>query len=154
MKVRLKQFLEMRGADSGPPEMLLALPALWVGLLYDAIAQDEAIQVIRAWSVDQIQTLHRDVPEKGLNTPIDNRTLREVARDVVAISARGLQRRAKMHNGQDESAYLAPVAEIARTGQTHAQRMIRMVKETGSIEGMLKTCQINPQNNDFFKNIL
>jgi glutamate--cysteine ligase len=153
-EVRLKRFLEMRGADSGPPEMLLALPAFWVGLLYDAAAQDEALQVIREWSVDDIQAMHRDVPEKGLYTPIGSRTLQDVAQDIVTISACGLRRRAKMHKGQDESAYLAPLAEIAHTGRTHAQQMIEIVEKTGSVEEILKNYQINPQKRDFFKNTL
>jgi glutamate--cysteine ligase len=153
-EVRLKRFLEMRGADSGPPEMLLALPAFWVGLLYDSIAQDEALQAIRTWSVDNIRTMHRDVPKKGLGTRIGNRTLQEIAQEVVAISMGGLHRRARMHNGHDESIYLAPLVEIAQTGRTHAQRMIEMVEATGSVEAMLKNYEVNSHHNYFFKKIL
>jgi glutamate--cysteine ligase len=133
----------MRGADSGPPDMLLALSAFWVGLLYDDIAQDEAQQVIREWSIGDIQAMHRDAPKKGLTTAIGNRTLMDVAQDIVAISIRGLRRRAKMHNGHDESAYLALLVEIANTGRTHAQRMIEMVEKTGSVQQMLENYQVN-----------
>jgi len=83
----------MRGADCGPSEMLIALPALWVGLLYDSAAQEEALQLIRPWSVAQILTAYAQAPQYGLKTPIGNRTLQTIAKEVLAISIRGLQRR-------------------------------------------------------------
>lgn len=136
-EVRLKRFLEMRGADSGPPEMLVALPAFWAGLLYDSIAQDEALQVIREWSIDQILTLHAQTPRSGLATVINNRTLQAVAKEILTISTRGLQRRARVENGHDESIYLNPLIEIAKTGKTMATKMIEMVEETGSVEAVV-----------------
>jgi glutamate--cysteine ligase len=137
-EVRLKQFIEMRGADSGPPAMQLALPAFWVGLLYDAIAQDEALQLIRSWPVDEILALHTQVPRHGLETSIQNRSLQKIAQDVLAISAKGLQRRAKMRGGHDESIYLAPLVDIAQTGRTVATQMIEMFKKTGSVETVVR----------------
>jgi glutamate--cysteine ligase len=137
-EVRLKRFLEMRGADCGSPEMLIALPSFWVGLLYDSIAQDEALQVIKEWSVDQILTMHAQTPREGLATVINNRTLHDVAKEVLAISIRGLQRRARKQNGHDESLYLAPLLEIAQTGQTIATKMTELFDETGSIEAVVK----------------
>ncbi len=137
-EVRLKRFLEMRGADSGPPQMLIALPTFWVGLLYDSIAQDEALQVIREWSIDQILILHAQTPRSGLATVIKNRTLQEVAQEVLAISARGLQRRARKEKDQDESQYLDPLIEIAKTGRTIATKMIEMFEETGSVENVVR----------------
>ena len=137
-EVRLKQFLEMRGADSGPPEMQLALPAFWVGLLYDSIAQDEALQLIRAWSPEQILTLHAQVPRQGLATLMNHQALHSIAREVLAISAKGLKRRAKMAGGYDESLYLAPLVEIAQTGRTIATKMTEMFQETGSVESVVR----------------
>jgi glutamate--cysteine ligase len=137
-EVRLKKFLEMRGADCGPPEMLIALPTFWVGLLYDSIAQDEALQVIREWSIKQILTMHAQTPRQGLATVINNRSLQHVAQEVLAISARGLQRRARKQNGHDESIYLNPLIEIAKTGRTIATRMIEMFEETGSVEAVVQ----------------
>lgn len=137
-EVRLKQFLEMRGADCGPPEMLTALPAFWVGLLYDSIAQDEASQMIREWPVDQILALHAQTPRQGLAATINNRTLQAVAQEVLAISARGLQRRARIENGHDESIYLNPLIEIAKTGRTIATQMIEMAEEMKSVEAVVR----------------
>lgn len=137
-EVRLKQFIEMRGADCGPPEMLIALPTFWVGLLYDSIAQDEALQVIKEWSVDQILSMHAQSPRYGLATIINNRTLKDVAQEVLAISARGLQRRARKEKGQDESVYLAPLMEIATTGRTIATQMIDLFEKTGSVEAVTR----------------
>jgi glutamate--cysteine ligase len=137
-EVRLKQFLEMRGADSGPPDMQVALPAFWVGLLYDPIAQDEALQLVRTWSIDQILALHTQVPRQGLAASIGNRTLQEVAQDVLAISAGGLQRRAKMAMGHDESLYLAPLFDIAHTGRTLATDMIELFEKIGSVEAVVE----------------
>lgn len=133
-EVRLKQFLEMRGADSGPPEMMLALPAFWVGLLYDSTAQDEALQLIGEWSVDQIFTLHAQVPRQGLQTKINNQPLQKVAQDVLKISDQGLRRRAKKNQIQDESIYLDPLRDIAETGRTIAGKMISIFHETGNLE--------------------
>ncbi len=138
-EVRLKRFLEMRGADCGPPEMMIALPAFWVGLLYDSIAQDEALQMIREWPMDQILAMHTQTPRQSLATVINNRTLQDVAQEVLAISARGLQRRGKMLDGHDESVYLEPLLEIAQTGRTVATKMIEMFEETGSVEAVVRT---------------
>lgn len=137
-EVRLKRFLEMRGADCGPPEMLMALPAFWVGLLYDSAAQDEALQVIQEWPIEQILMMHAQTPRQGLATVINNRTLQDVAQEVLAISARGLQRRAHKQKGHDESIYLNPLIEIAKTGRTIATKMIEMFEETGSVEKVVR----------------
>ena len=137
-EVRLKQFLEMRGADCGPPEMLIALPAFWVGLLYDSIAQDETLQMIREWSVDQILALHAQAPRQGLAATINNRTLQDIAQEVLAISTRGLQRRAHRKNGYDESIYLNPLIEIAKTGRTIATQMMAKFEETRSVEAVVR----------------
>lgn len=137
-EVRLKQFLEMRGADSGPPGMQLALPAFWVGLLYDPVAQDEALQLIRAWPIDQILALHAQVPRQGLASSIHSRSLWDIAQEALAISARGLQRRARVMMGHDESVYLAPLFEIVQTGRTIATQMMEMFQKTKSVEAVVR----------------
>ena len=118
-EVRLKRYLEMRGADSGPPEMLMALPALWVGLLYDTGAQGEAAALVAGNSSGDWQALHRDVPRLGLAAPWCGGTVASLAREVVAIAKRGLAAR-----GLGEEAYLAPIEEIAATGRTLADRWL------------------------------
>ena len=120
-EVRLKKFLEMRGADAGSAAMVQAKPALWVGLLYDDAAQKAARALTRGWTLEQIRQLRADAPRLGLEAAIGGRSLRDVARDVLAISADGLRAR-----GLGEEAYLAPLHEIAESGMTQADRILQM----------------------------
>jgi len=123
--VRLKRFLEMRGADAGSFGALMALPALWTGLLYDAQALDEAIALTRDWSSAERQALRDAVPKLGLNTPFRGRTLREVAREILQVALGGLQRRAKRNrNGEDERKALEPLLLIAEEGRSAADRLL------------------------------
>ncbi|HWT09438.1 MAG TPA: glutamate--cysteine ligase [Roseomonas sp.] len=117
--VRLKRFLEMRGADAGAPAFLNALPAFWVGLIYDDAAQKAARALTRGWSVEQIRALREAVPAQGLTATIAGRSLRDVARDVLAIARGGLVAR-----GLDEALFLDPVDAIVATGQTQADRWL------------------------------
>ena len=120
-EVRLKRFLEMRGADGGPWKQLCALPALWVGLLYDAVAQDEAAQLIKGWRAEDHARLRQEAPRRGLAAEIGSRTLQDVARDMLAIARGGLKRRACMSwDGRDETTYLAALDQIVATGRTPA----------------------------------
>jgi glutamate--cysteine ligase len=117
--VRLKRFLEMRGADAGSVAMLMAKPAFWTGLLYDAAAQKAAAALIRGWDVPALRALRAEVPRLGLKAAIGGRSLRDVARDAVAISRDGLVAR-----GLGEEVYLAPLEEIAESGLTQADRWL------------------------------
>lgn len=137
-EVRLKRFLEMRGADCGPQEMLIALPALWVGLLYDPQAQDEALQLIKSWSFDQMLTTYQQTPLQGLRTVLGNRNLQTIAQDVLAISDQGLKRRANWSADRDESSYLNPLWEIVESGRTVATKMIEDYEKTGNIEAVVR----------------
>src|SRR5689334_8357465 len=92
-EVRLKRFLEMRGSDAGPWRRLPALPALWVGLLYDDASLDAAWQMVKGWSAAQRQQLRDEVPRLGLKAKIDGRTLHEIAADCLALARSGLKRR-------------------------------------------------------------
>ncbi len=120
-EVRLKKFLEMRGADSGNAAMILAKPAFWVGLIYDDAAQKAARALTRAWTLDEIMQMRAEVPQQGLQARIAGRELRDVAREVLAISADGLRAR-----GLGEEAYLAPLWEIAESGMTQADRILQL----------------------------
>ncbi|MCG8447492.1 MAG: glutamate--cysteine ligase [Hyphomicrobiales bacterium] len=123
-EVRLKRFIEMRGADGGPWRRLCALPAFWVGLLYDAGTQDEALQLVKDWSFKEIEGLRAAVPREGLNAVIGGRTVREVASDVVALSRQGLGRRAQTDDGDDESGFLDTVEDIIAKGRTPAEDLL------------------------------
>ncbi|SUE42934.1 glutamate--cysteine ligase [Roseomonas gilardii] len=117
--VRLKRFLEMRGADVGSPAMIVAHPAFWTGLLYDDAAQKAGLELVRGWSVEEMRRLRTEVPKLGLRAEIGGRPLRDVARDAVRIAHDGLAAR-----GLGEEKFLAPVEEIAETGQTQADRWL------------------------------
>ncbi|WP_028879933.1 glutamate--cysteine ligase [Terasakiella pusilla] len=125
-EVRLKKFLEMRGADGGPWSRLCALPAFWVGLLYDAQALDQAEQLIKDWSLEDNEYLRERVPYTALNTDFKGRTIGDFALDVLDIAQEGLKRRGiKNAQGQDESKFLDPLYVIAESGQTQAELMLK-----------------------------
>lgn len=119
--VRLKRFLEMRGADVGSPAMIVAQPAFWVGLIYDDAAQKAAAALVRDWTVAEMQALRLAAPREGLRARIQGRSLAEVARDALAIARDGLKAR-----GLGEEVYLAPLEEIAASGLTQADRMLAL----------------------------
>jgi len=123
-EVRLKRFLEMRGADAGPADMLMALPAFWVGLLYDQTSLDAAWDLVKGWSDAQRQALRDAVPKEGLAATVAGRRLSEIAAEVLELSRAGLSRRAKRDAaGRDESIFLAPLEEILARGRTLAQSL-------------------------------
>ncbi|MDO9710511.1 glutamate--cysteine ligase [Paracraurococcus lichenis] len=119
--VRLKRFLEMRGSDAGSAAMIVAKPALWVGLLYDDAAQKAAAALTRDWTVEEIRALRLAVPREALGASIRGRSLRDVARDMVAIARDGLKAR-----GLGEEVYLAPLDEIVASGLTQADRLLQL----------------------------
>jgi glutamate--cysteine ligase len=123
--VRLKRFLEMRGADAGSFAALWALPALWTGLLYDSQALDAAVALTRDWSEDERQGLRDAVPRLGLNMLFRGRTLRDIGREVVDLAQGGLKRRARLdRSGEDEAKALAPLVEIVEQGRSSADRLL------------------------------
>ena len=117
--VRLKRFLEMRGADAGAPAFLNALPAFWVGLLYDDAAQKAARALTKDWSVAEMRALREAVPAAGLTATIAGRSLVDVSRDVLAIARDGLTAR-----GLHEAMFLDPLDAVVATGQTQADRWL------------------------------
>lgn len=125
-EVRMKSFLEMRGADGGPWGRICALPALWVGLLYDETARDAAWDLVKGWSIETRQTLRDSVPRLGLDAPIaGGGTLRDLAGPVLAIARLGLHNRARLNSmGDNESGYLAPLDQVVATGQTPAEALL------------------------------
>ncbi|MGD0531323.1 MAG: glutamate--cysteine ligase [Methyloceanibacter sp.] len=119
--VRLKRFLEMRGADSGSLSQLSALPALWVGLLYEPAALAEASALVSDWRMSELQHLRDHVPRLALDTPFRGGTLCNVAREVVRIAEQGLMRRGLLdRDGEDEHKYLAQLIETAGEGRSPA----------------------------------
>ena len=128
-EVRLKRYLEMRGADSGPLPMLSALPALWVGLLYDQGALDAAWDLVKGWSVADHDFLRRETPKTGLATQFKGRPLAELGREVVEIAHAGLRARKRLDaQGRDETIYLAPLDRAVASGQALADELLEKWK--------------------------
>ena len=118
-EVRLKRFLEMRGADSGPWARICALPAFWVGLLYDSDALAAAWDVAKDWTAEMRNGLRNDAAQYGLKAKIGNRTVQDVAKEVLSISEAGLKRRARPGAMSfDETSFLEPLKAIAQSGVT------------------------------------
>jgi glutamate--cysteine ligase len=124
-EVRLKRYLEMRGADVGRPEMIVALSAFWVGLLYDEAALAGAEDLTRPWSASQRQALRDEVPRLGLKGAVAGRPVLDVAKDVLALAEAALARRACLDEvGRDETRFLRPLRAILERGSTDAEALL------------------------------
>ncbi len=124
-EVRLKRFLEMRGADAGSHRVLCALPAFWTGLLYHQPSLDAAYDLVKDWTAEERQQLRNEVPRLALKTPFRDGTVLGVAREAVNLAAAGLKARGHtdLITG-DESIFLQPLVEIVESGQTDAERLL------------------------------
>lgn len=126
-EVRLKQYLEMRGADSAPLGRLCALPALWAGIFYDGQALAAAWDLCKDWAVEDHERLRADVARLGLRAQVAGRTVQDVARDMVAIARSGLKNRSRLNGDEaDETIYLVELEEIADSGVTPAERLLQL----------------------------
>ncbi len=131
-EVRLKRYIEMRGADAGPRSHIAALPALWVGLLYDAEALDAANRLVADWTAAERQALRDAVPRSALATPFRSGTARDLAREVLAIARGGLKRRGRLDaQGRDEGVHLDVLDEIVASGKTLAERLLADFEANG-----------------------
>jgi glutamate--cysteine ligase len=123
--VRLKRYLEMRGADSGPTRNLLALPALWAGILYDDLSLDAAWDLVKRWSAADRQKLRDEVPKVGLAATVGGHTVSEIATDILKLARAGLTRRERLDlGGQDETRYLEVLEDRLARGTTPAQELL------------------------------
>lgn len=142
-EVRLKTFLEMRGADSGPWARICALPALWVGLLYDDEALAEAWDVAKGWTVEERGRLRADAARLGFDAEIGGRSVRDIALQILDISRRGLARRARLGNlKEDETTYLDPLVKIAESGETMGEYTTRRFLDEldGDAKALFEEC--------------
>src|SRR3954447_14242213 len=136
-EVRLKRYLEMRGADGGPWRTLPSLTAFWVGLLYDDTALDACWEIVKDWTAAERQKLRDDVPTLGFKATIRGRSLLEISRQTLTLAEQGLVRRKKLdQNGRDETRYLRPLQEIVARGITPAEELLEKYRNAwkGSAE--------------------
>jgi glutamate--cysteine ligase len=121
-EVRLKRYLEMRGADCGSAAHILALSAFWVGLLYDEASLDAAYEMVKDWTAVERQALRDEVPRLGLATPFRGASVNDLARQALALSRAGLKQRAcRDHHSFDERRYLAPLESYVEDKRTSAE---------------------------------
>lgn len=142
-EVRLKRYLEMRGADGGPWSRLCALPALWAGLLYHPPSLDAAWEMARDWTLEERIKLRGDVPRLGLNASIRGRSVRELARELIELASAGLAARDRLNAaGDDETGFLSPLQEVAETGITPAERKLALFQGPwkGSVDPVFTEC--------------
>jgi glutamate--cysteine ligase len=125
-EVRLKSFLEMRGADGGPWNRICALPAFWVGLLYDQSALDAAWDLVKDWSMEEREALRGAVPKQALDAALPGGgRLQDLAKEVLAIARSGLSARARLNtSGDNETGFLETLDEIVASGKVPAQRLL------------------------------
>jgi len=126
-EVRIKRYMEMRGADGGPWRRLCALPAVWVGLLYDQASLDAAWDLVRDWTAEERQTLRNEVPKTALATPFRSTTVGGIAHQVLEIARAGLRARNRTDRfGDTEAHFLNAVEEIVEEGRTPAEVMLAL----------------------------
>lgn len=141
-EVRLKRYLEMRGADVGPRRRLPALSAFWVGLLYDDVCLDAAWDLVKGWNAEERQRLRDHVPRLGLKAEVGGRTALDLARECLALAHNGLARRARLTGGRDETIYLEPLDEIVARGRTPAEELLEKFhgRWDGSVDPVFVEC--------------
>jgi len=141
-EVRLKRYLEMRGADAGPRPLLPALPALFVGLLYEPSCLDAAWDIVKPWDAEARETLRAEVPRLGLSATIAGRQLREIGVEVLGLARKGLAARERLDAaGRDETHFLDPLDAIVH-GRSEGERLVELYKTKwqGSVEPAFTEC--------------
>ncbi|MEP6065235.1 MAG: glutamate-cysteine ligase family protein, partial [Paracoccaceae bacterium] len=126
-EARVKQFIEMRGADGGPWRRLCALPAFWVGLMYDQSSLDAAWDLVKGWDAETRDALRVEASVAGLAAQVGNINMHDIAREAVAISDAGLKARGFPGSGglvPDETHFLNALKESLETGQAPADELL------------------------------
>jgi len=140
-EVRLKKYLEMRGADGGPWNRLCALPAFWVGLLYDSTALDAAWDLVKDFTLAERHALRDGVPKHAFKLPFRGASVRELALEALKIAGHGLARRNRTNNtGATEAVFLEPLIEFAEANQTPAERKLELFRTewNGSVDSVFR----------------
>ncbi|MGM0622289.1 MAG: glutamate--cysteine ligase, partial [Bacteroidota bacterium] len=127
--IRLKQFIEMRGADAGCVAHVAAVSALWTGLLYDNTSLEETYELISTWNINELKEMRSRVPKDGLNAASGNLHAGKIAKQICRIAESGLKRRSELLGIDDESNFLAPVRKITATGVTPAEMLLQLCEK-------------------------
>ena len=135
----------MRGSDSGPWDRICALPAFWVGILYDSHSLDGAWDLVKHWTAEERETLRRLAPVLGLRTPLPGGkgTLQTLAKEVLAISRSGLKARGRLStSGDDETGFLSELESIAESGKTPAEHLLARYRNVwkGDLSHLFEEC--------------
>jgi glutamate--cysteine ligase len=144
-EVRLKRYLEMRGADCGSPAHILALPAFWVGLLYDASSLDAAYDMVKDWTASERQALRDAVPRLALSAPFRRGIVNDLASQALDLSRAGLKQRARRdHRSFDEARYLAPLESFVERQRTSAEAWLEAYQKrwSGKIDPIFAEAEI------------
>ena len=142
-EVRLKRFLEMRGADGGPWARLCALPALWAGLLYHQPSLEAAWDITRDWSMEERLNLRKEVPKLGLKATVRGRSVQSMALEVIELARIGLSARNRLNSaGDNESGFLATLQDVAERGLTPADQKLTLFHGAwkGSVDPVFAEC--------------
>jgi glutamate--cysteine ligase len=142
-EVRLKKYLEMRGADAGPWDSLCALPALWAGLLYHQPSLDAAWDIARDWSMEERLKLRQEVPKLGLKAEVQGRSMQSIALEVLELANEGLLKRNCLGGaGDNETGFLTTLQEIASSGVTLAESKLNRFhgEWNNSVDPVFTTC--------------
>jgi len=140
-EVRLKKYLEMRGADGGRWSRLCALPAFWTGLLYDDAALDAAWDLVKDFTLAERHALRDGVPKRALKLPFRGATVRELAGEALKIAVSGLARRNRQNSkGMNETEFLGPLIEYVDANQTPAERKLELFHKSwnGSVDPLFR----------------
>jgi glutamate--cysteine ligase len=140
-EVRLKRYIEMRGADGGPWRRVPSLPAFWVGLIYDDANLDACWQIVKDWTAQERQKLRDEVPRLGFKAMVRGRSVLDLARESLSLAEKGLVRRRRLdRNGRDETRYLRPLQEIVDRGITPAEELLEKFRGpwNGSVEPLFE----------------
>lgn len=139
--VRLKRFIEMRGADASCVAHISALGAFWAGLFYDAGALDSAYSLTQEWDIETIREVRRQVPKLALKAAHGNLNAWDAARRLIEISSAGLSNRSNALGIENENRYLEPIVQIAESGITQAERHLENYHNhwRGNLAGMIRS---------------
>ena len=140
-EVRLKKFIEVRGADAGNWRRTCALPAFWVGMLYDQNALNYALETCNKWTYNDVNNLAEEVAKQGLNSQIRGNKVLDICKELINVSKKGLKKRNILDaRGRDETQYLSVLEEIVDFRKTPAEKMLEDYEEkwNGNITNLIK----------------